>query len=1020
MPFVPDSFTPKAWHNFPSTTTPLTAEALIDLEDRLAAYTAAEAKRADEAAEADSDAIGTAAADVAVETARAVAAEGLLAPLASPALTGNPTAPTQGPGSNSTRLATTAFVKTAREEIEAACDKLGEAAAEKARAIAAEALLAPLASPVLTGTPTAPTAAEDDNSTKLSTTAYADRAADEARADAEALAVPLTQKGAANGVGTLDGTGHQPLSESPLSVANGSMVGAGQNGVLWNLVLKVWQGANISTVGEDGCINALKYLDIPSGTIDFVALCKAMEEQFKAAYFSTNFTMKAQVLLNMAAVPGELKEFFKYRFVSRNGVVGTLPKMANGQFAMRANQNAEGVKEGSSLYPHQDVIFENISWRGSGENDGGSVFSGYNRTVKVVNSQLSNLNNGYVEEGFSDGSHIDTLTTYGKNVTGWCYKTGEGDGKTIKYVEAYACKGVFVTRGTGTATGLVSGIHQFVVAGFTFSEPHLEGDGPNEASGKPSEALIILNGGDYVFQHSRFFTLTNPARPCIEITDVGAAERATIVVFEHVRFMQRLDDPANPTGKVQPVGNLQGVALKFVGLSPKSIVKFVDTYGEVFQQTSENSQFDTRARIGLKFTAPEQEGLLSQLTARRVMLSSTDSQLRYNSGVESWEIRPVGSNMDSVTTRRFGQPLLTLTKFAAASEQAKAAPTTRGTGTHYYVVWAIDDRGRRTSLSAEKSVTLAAGEVPNIAISTGYPSRVILEHGTSAGVFTDWVEIILPIGQAVLADMGSAIGGQAWSSEAVPARPGTGTAENNTAGGRVLLDSGGIAESYGSTIFTTGEWQKAGDLFTVPSGRIYVCTVSAAANNGGTWTALPFGQPGLATGESTVARRAATTGGLTMTSQLLRLGFFTAEKSETITKLRVGVGTTVAGSTPTLIRLGVYSINPATKVLTLIRSTVNDTTLLAAQATYEKALSESWAKVAGERYAIGLLVVTAAAAPTIAGISIGLPATELGVSPRESATLAAQANLPETINDDGATAPFCANSTGIPYFAMVP
>lgn len=37
----------------------------------------------------------------------------LKAPLASPALTGNPTAPTQAAGNNTTRLATTAFVQTA-------------------------------------------------------------------------------------------------------------------------------------------------------------------------------------------------------------------------------------------------------------------------------------------------------------------------------------------------------------------------------------------------------------------------------------------------------------------------------------------------------------------------------------------------------------------------------------------------------------------------------------------------------------------------------------------------------------------------------------------------------------------------------------------------------------------------------------------------------------------------------------------------------------------------------------------
>jgi parallel beta-helix repeat protein len=47
------------------------------------------------------------------ETSRAEAAEALLAPLASPALTGTPTAPTQTTGDNTTKIATDAFVATA-------------------------------------------------------------------------------------------------------------------------------------------------------------------------------------------------------------------------------------------------------------------------------------------------------------------------------------------------------------------------------------------------------------------------------------------------------------------------------------------------------------------------------------------------------------------------------------------------------------------------------------------------------------------------------------------------------------------------------------------------------------------------------------------------------------------------------------------------------------------------------------------------------------------------------------------
>lgn len=83
----------------------------------------------------------------------------LKAPLASPALTGLPTAPTAAPLTNDTQLATTAYADAA-------------VLVETTRAEAAEALLAPKASPALTGTPTAPTAATGTSTTQLATTAF--------------------------------------------------------------------------------------------------------------------------------------------------------------------------------------------------------------------------------------------------------------------------------------------------------------------------------------------------------------------------------------------------------------------------------------------------------------------------------------------------------------------------------------------------------------------------------------------------------------------------------------------------------------------------------------------------------------------------------------------------------------------------------------------------------------------------------------------------------------------------------
>ena len=67
------------------------------------------------------------------------------APLASPALTGTPTAPTAAPGTATTQVATTEFVATS---------------------------YAPLASPALTGVPTGPTAAAATSTTQLATTEF--------------------------------------------------------------------------------------------------------------------------------------------------------------------------------------------------------------------------------------------------------------------------------------------------------------------------------------------------------------------------------------------------------------------------------------------------------------------------------------------------------------------------------------------------------------------------------------------------------------------------------------------------------------------------------------------------------------------------------------------------------------------------------------------------------------------------------------------------------------------------------
>ncbi|WP_032261618.1 phage tail protein, partial [Escherichia coli] len=101
----------------------------------------------------------------------------------SPTFTGTPKAPTPAAGNNTTQVATTAFVQAALTALingaPATLDTLKEIAAAinndpkfSTTINDALALKAPLSSPALTGTPTAPTAAQSVNNTQIATTAF--------------------------------------------------------------------------------------------------------------------------------------------------------------------------------------------------------------------------------------------------------------------------------------------------------------------------------------------------------------------------------------------------------------------------------------------------------------------------------------------------------------------------------------------------------------------------------------------------------------------------------------------------------------------------------------------------------------------------------------------------------------------------------------------------------------------------------------------------------------------------------
>ena len=123
--------------------------------------------------------LGTGGAGGTATSVIAIGGPGWAAPLASPTFTGTPAAPTAAANTNTTQIATTAFVLGQGNSTAGTIAMNGSQAAGTSNLYAradhvhpTDTSRAALASPTFTGTPAAPTAAVDTNTTQLATTAF--------------------------------------------------------------------------------------------------------------------------------------------------------------------------------------------------------------------------------------------------------------------------------------------------------------------------------------------------------------------------------------------------------------------------------------------------------------------------------------------------------------------------------------------------------------------------------------------------------------------------------------------------------------------------------------------------------------------------------------------------------------------------------------------------------------------------------------------------------------------------------
>lgn len=168
----------------------------------------------------------------------------------------------------------------------------------------------------------------------------------------------------------------------------------------------------------------------------------------------------------------------------------------------------------------------------------------------------------------------------------------------------------------------------------------------------------------------------------------------------------------------------------------------------------------------------------------------------------------------------------------------------------------------------------------------------------------------------------------------------------------------------------------------------------------------------LSVGEETIPRLI-TTAAQALLSGQMRLTYFTAAKTELVSQVQLLSGGIAAGATPTLCRAGIYSV-AANGDLTLAGSIANDTTLFsAASTTYTRSLSASFTKQAGQRYAFGILVVSAAAMPNIPCSAGNNAAAAWSVAPKLVGRVDSLTDLPASVTAAG------VGATGQAFYSTV-
>lgn len=628
----------------------------------------------------------------------------------------------------------------------------------------------------------------------------------------------LTTK--ADGTLTLDGT-------NPRFVESGSytMTAGGQS-------RRVEASSGLAERGIP--LSALNYLTTAytardsSVIIDLAAAVADMEATGRALYFPGDLycTPAAKnVVLNSATTS------YTYRFFG-DGIHSRiyLPSgMADGDFVLRANEDAAGTRVTDNYLSHLRHFFDDLYVVGTASPNGGFL-SATQRSFSARRVQVYGLKRGFRTTGYCDAVRLESIRAEAITSGGWAYEqTTAGDGLTVDGFFTYACAGIKLVGCHGAhLRGMIGGWHRFDSSDVTVSQAHLEGDGTNDTN-----PLITCKNTRLHIPDGELWT--NKWRPAISIDDtaspIGGPSR--LKLGKALRFLQRLDVPGgNPSATGVPANHhdsTQGVAVYLAALDHRTEIEFEGVRQDYVGQTVSNVGDFAVESGAIKVTAAD--GTIDTTVNGRPPLLLGHVVIKSFAG--TWEVNPAAPIGALRMTRRATAGVT----LAAAVENTPAWATNQANGTYYYRAWTRDAENLTTDAAAEVNVTVSGGS-PNVKVTVGNivgPAAVRILRGTSAGVYTHWIEFVTTNNAVILHDQGTTMAGQTWSTTGVPAV----AANNDTRDGYVHRGSARRI-MYGSVVPATGTWIQ-GDIIIntgVAAGGSFgwICVTGGTA---GTWKALP-------------------------------------------------------------------------------------------------------------------------------------------------------------------------------------